>query len=268
MFRTIVHRLIPATVAIALLPSSGALGAVRANDATNKPSHKSKYVITSLKQLSPAVRKAFARSTWLEILKSGGIEGKPGKPGPAGAKGATGASGVKGATGAAGAAGTAGVKGETGAKGEKGDAGATGAKGAGETGVTGATGATGATGVGTTGATGASGETGATGAAFTQWRASEATIASGSSAVKVTMSSAFTGNPTNYRVVLEPTSTAAFATAAKCKVTVSEALGCYYLDVTAKTSTTFEIQLRSAEGGALLNASAALVLDYIALPTS
>ena len=83
------------------------------------------------------------------------------------------------------------------------------------------------------------------------------------------MSSAFAGSPTNYRVAVQPTSTGNFSSNAVCNNKAgSEKAGCFYLDVSAKTATTFEVQLRQAENGALANANGALVLDYIAMPTN
>lgn len=84
-----------------------------------------RYLITSTKQISPAVLKA---------LKGGkgpaGANGAPGNPGAQGAQGSQGPQGPKGETGAGGAKGETGQTGEQGAEGERGPAGATGATGA------------------------------------------------------------------------------------------------------------------------------------------
>ncbi len=103
-----------------------------------------KYVITSTKQISPAVLKQ--------------LQGK------AGSAGAPGAPGQQGPAGPAGAAG----KGETGGQGPQGPAGPAGPAGKGEKGATGLGGATGVTGEkGKAGSPGEPGPTGVTGPAIT-----------------------------------------------------------------------------------------------------
>lgn len=109
-----------------------------------------KYLITSTKQISPAVLKQLE-----------------GKAGPAGSPGAQGPAGPAGPAGTNGTNGTNGKDGEKGANGNEGAAGATGSKGlTGTTGPTGPTGPKGTAGIngenGTTGPTGPTGQTGFT----------------------------------------------------------------------------------------------------------
>jgi len=87
------------------------------------------------------------------------------------------------------------------------------------------------------------------------------------------MSSAFSGSPTNYRVVVQPTSTTNFQFNALCNnLGNSDRAGCFFLDIASKTATQFTIELRqvgSTSGtAALVNANSNLVLDWIALPTN
>ena len=81
------------------------------------------------------------------------------------------------------------------------------------------------------------------------------------------MTSAFAGEPTSYRVILQITSTSNF-TEGKCKATLGEPKGCYWIDVTEKTATAFKIQLRQMENGNLVNASKEITFDYIAMPNN
>ena len=124
---------------------------------------------------------------------------------------------------------------------------------AGVQGLQGPKGDTGETGpAGPQGATGAQGPAGADGASA-EWRAGQATIASGSSSVTVTLSSAFSGSPTTYRVALS------FANA--------PALGsdAGYLEVTGKTATAFTIRLETSAGADATAPSGDVQVDWIAL---
>jgi hypothetical protein len=196
-----------------------------------------------------------------------GAVGVTGAVGPTGPIGPTGPQGLAGATGATGAAGSTGATGETGPQrptGPTGAAGATGVAGAagatGSTGPTGPTGPTGATGTagaagatGPTGSTGPAGPTGPTGATGTvQYRAGTATISAGTNNVTVTMSSAFTGSPTNYRVTLTITNNPNF--------------GAFrYLSVGGKAATTFVITLRDNAGNAQNAPAGGVAIDYISI---
>ena len=100
--------------------------------------------------------------------------------------------------------------------------------------------------------------TGATGATFTQWRAGTATIAATTNSVTVTMSSAFTGSPTNYRVALSMTNAPNFGGGS----------GWGYLDVSGKTATTFVINLDTSAGANQAAPTGGVVVDWIAIPNN
>ena len=70
---------------------------------------------------------------------------------------------------------------------------------------------------------------------------------------------------TDYRVSVAITSIAGFAANSVCGV-VPDVDGCYFIAVTAKTTTGFTLSLRSPQDGSLENASpGAITLDWIAI---
>lgn len=97
--------------------------ATAATAAVRGSAAKSRYVITSARQISPAVLKS--------LQGKAGPAGAAGAAGPAGPAGSAGAAGAKGETGAAGAGsqGERGLQGERGSQGERGPQGERGVKG-------------------------------------------------------------------------------------------------------------------------------------------
>ena len=170
---------------------------------------------------------------------------------PAGVTGATGSTGPSGPAGAGASARRLG--GPDGPSGPRGATGATGAqrpeRPSGP--APGPTGPSGPSGPAGTGSSGPSGPT------FTQWRSGTGTIAATTSTVTITMSSAFTGSPTNYRVALD------FTNSPDLGVLNT---GWGYLAVEGKTATTFTVTRYATETGAATAVPEAITFDWVALP--
>ena len=125
---------------------------------------------------------------------------------------------------------------------------------AGVQGLQGPKGDTGATGpAGPQGAAGPQGPAGADGVSA-EWRAGQATIPAGSSAVTVALSSAFSGSPATYRVALSLANAPALGSDAG------------YLEVTAETATAFTIRLETSSGTDATAPSGGVAVDWLALP--